>query len=486
MQINIISSKSTLLNYEFNNVTTVEIENKPFKDGTFGNIYSCISINGIHPRVPQIIKILKDDLLGNYLKGFNTVQKLQDKIIAKNQELKRHSENCIENIPALFAIPQFSFKGTLNGQRVLGYSTNRLNKNEYIEFEEIFHSRDLEGKYYKLDINQKLQFALDLVEGVKILREMSYIHADINDLNLFISLKTGHLVIIDYDSGAVTENNDSPTTWGKPNEWIAPEIAKQCLPNQQSKQIIKVDLFTDTWSVAIGIFYLIFLRHPFFYLNRLGVNDMQDYFRKYKWPDVSKSHFNFNKSITIISDYDQIKGILTGNSKLVEIKKRLEITFNEGFNDPSRRTSYGQWVITIKGVMRNQGKNQSQSSYIPFVVAPSQQSTPNIPIHAPHAVKPIKQTTISNPKSKTYFVSVGTGRRFFEYGVVGAVIGIILRGVLAGVGHLDDWLFNYYDYIGLNDKDIDRSIHILPYGVIIPVFLSIVATFYLVYRVIKK
>lgn len=78
------------------------------------------------------------------------------------------------------------------------------------------------------------------------------------------------------------------------------------------------------------------------------------------------------------------------------------------------------------------------------------------------------------------------GRRFFEYGIIGAAIGLALRGILTGGGHLDDWLFNYYDYIGLNDKDIDRSIHILPYGVIIPVFLSLVASFYLVYRVIKK
>lgn len=291
MQINIINSKSSLLNDEFDNVNKVEIENKPLNEkGGFGKIYSCLPINGKRPQIPQIIKILINDSSGNHLKGFNTIQKLQDKIIIKNQELRRHNENCIENMPALFAMPQFSFQGTLNGQQVLGYSTNKLNKNEYVEFEEILHDNYLQEKYYKLDINQKLQYALDLVEGMKILREMSYIHADINDPNLFINLKTGHLVIIDYDSGAVTEKNDSPTTWGKPNEWIAPEIAKQLLPNHQSKQIIKVDLFTDTWSVAIGIFYLIFLRHPFFYLNRLGVNDMQDYFCKFKWPGVSKSY----------------------------------------------------------------------------------------------------------------------------------------------------------------------------------------------------
>ena len=89
-------------------------------------------------------------------------------------------------------------------------------------------------------------------------------------------------------------------------------------------------------------------------------------------------------------------------------------------------------------------------------------------------------------RRNNFGVPVGTGRRFFEYGIIGAAIGLTLRGILTGGGHLDDWLFNYYDYIGLNDKDIDRSIHILPYGVIISVFLSLVATFYLVYRVIKK
>lgn len=79
-----------------------------------------------------------------------------------------------------------------------------------------------------------------------------------------------------------------------------------------------------------------------------------------------------------------------------------------------------------------------------------------------------------------------TGRRFFEYGVIGAIIGLVLRGLLAGVGHFDDWLFNYYNYVGLNDKDVTHSFKALPYWIIIPVFLSLIASFYLVYRVIKK
>lgn len=117
--------------------------------------------------------------------------------------------------------------------------------------------------------------------------------------------------------------------------------------------------------------------------------------------------------------------------------------------------------------------------------------TSSMPVHKNYKfiIKPNTNAIKNVEAAVSFYISYPASQtrlKFFFYGIGGAGIGIILRGVLAGVGHLDDWLFNYYDYIGLNDKDIDRSIHILPYGVIIPVFLSLVATFYLVYRVIKK
>lgn len=350
--ISVTGFKNSLLNPDFNQVRNIEIKNKPFAEGGFGAIYSCLSIDGKKPQIPQVIKIFRDDGTGNHVTGYETIQKLQDKIIVKNQDLKQKGQITIEKIPALYALPQFSYEGTFNGQHILGYSANRLDTaNEYVEFDKLLQDQNLQHQYYGLALKQKLQYALDLVDGVKILREMSFIHADINDQNLFINLKTGgHLVIIDYDSGAVTENpSDSPTTWGKPNEWVAPEIAKQLLQHQQGLPTVKVNLFTDTWSVTVGIHYLIFLRHPLFYLNRLGMREMQDYFNQHKWPGANKNSSNFNRST--IQTYDKIKNILNNTPQLSGIKKRLDVTINEGFYNPSRRTSYGQWVSTIRSAL---------------------------------------------------------------------------------------------------------------------------------------
>lgn len=75
-------------------------------------------------------------------------------------------------------------------------------------------------------------------------------------------------------------------------------------------------------------------------------------------------------------------------------------------------------------------------------------------------------------------------KRFFIYGIIGAVVGLILRGVLAGVGHLDDWLFNYYNY--LNWINVWNGNHDLPYFVMVPTFLCLIASFYWIYRLVKN
>lgn len=342
--------KSSELNPEFiEQPQSIEIAGA-LAQGGFGTIHSCTAIDGRKPHTPQVIKIFKDDGSGDHLRGFRTIQKLQNKIIQKNQELKQKQKTAIEDTHALSALPQFSFKGSLNKRPVYGYSANQLDLTEYVRFDELLQDEDLQKIYYPLPLRQKLQYALELVEGVQMLRDMSFIHADINGQNLFINFVKGHLSIIDYDSGAVTENpRNSPTTWGKPNEWLAPEIAQQLLNQQRGLQTVKVNLFTDMWSVTVGIHYLIFLRHPFFYLNRLGAKDVEDYFRKHRWPDADKDSSNFNKAAT--RTHDQIIRILENNSHLRDIKEALSVSINEGFNNASRRTPYGQWVATIQGSM---------------------------------------------------------------------------------------------------------------------------------------
>lgn len=330
---------SSQLDPYFNiNIQSIEIKPRPFASGGFGELYFCQSLNGnIQTTTPQVVKIFHDD--NNTQKSFQTIQKLQESIIRIQQQKK------IKDIPAFYALPQLSFSGLLDGEKVYGYLANRLNRNEYAEFDRVIEDPRVTQEYYQIPLSQKIKYALDLVEGFQVLRELNYIHADINAENIFIGIKQPNTILIDYDSGAVTLNaQDSPSTWGKPNEWVAPEIAKQ-LSEQKIIQTVKVNLLSDIWSVAVGIHYFIFLKHPFFFLNDLSERTMKNYFTHHRWPkcDIHAPYFNKN----ILNFYEKYLGLL---EKAIpkDILKRFDSTFNEGFYNPAMRTTYTTWISVLK------------------------------------------------------------------------------------------------------------------------------------------
>jgi WD40 repeat protein len=319
-------------------VHSIEIKPRPFASGGFGELYFCQSLNqNIQTTLPQVVKIFHDDI--NTQKSFQTIQKLQEGIIRIQQQ------KSIKDLAALYALPQLSFSGMLEGEKVYGYLANRLNRNEYAEFDRIIEDPRVTQEYYQISLAQKIKYALDLVAGFQILRELNYIHADINAENIFIGIKQPNSVIIDYDSGAVTlSTQDSPSTWGKPNEWVAPEIAKQ-LSEQKIIQTVKVNLLSDIWSVAVGVHYFIFLKHPFFFLNDLSERTMKNYFTHHRWPkcDVHAPYFNKN----VLAFYEKYLSLLE-KALPQEIFKRFDSTFNEGFYNPAMRTSYTTWISVLK------------------------------------------------------------------------------------------------------------------------------------------
>lgn len=319
-------------------VHSIEIKPRPFASGGFGELYFCQSLNGnIQTTIPQVVKIFHDDT--NTQKSFQTIQKLQEGLI----RIQQHKN--IKDLPVLYALPQLSFSGVLEGEKVYGYLANRLNRSEYAEFDRIIEDPRVTQEYYQIPLAQKIKYALDLAEGFQILRELNYIHADINAENVFIGIKQPNAVIIDYDSGAVTLSaQDSPSTWGKPNEWVAPEIAKQ-LSEQKIIQTVKVNLLSDIWSVAVGIHYFIFLKHPFFFLNDLSERTMKNYFTHHRWPKCDIHAPYFNKSI--LGFYEKYL-VLLEKALPQEIFKRFDTTFNEGFYNPAMRTSYTTWISSLK------------------------------------------------------------------------------------------------------------------------------------------
>jgi serine/threonine protein kinase len=358
---------SSQLDNAFDQVSTVDIEDLPFGGGGFGEVYHCNSINGGAVNTAQVIKILVDNGSGSARQGFNTIQKLQRKIIQKNTELQQDQKKPIQDINALYALPQFSFQGTINGKQVLGYSINRLDTKGYIEFERVFEDQDLFRKYHALDLDEKLMLAYDLVEGFQLLKEISFIHADINPQNLFINLEDRHLTIIDFDSGAVTENpSDKPSTFGKPNEWLAPEILEQLKNTQGLVNTVKVDLLTDTWSVAVGIHHLIFLAHPLFYLKDLSIGTINSYFKtsNYEWPDIDPADRNYRAEIPVQQYEKYVNSLL---SLPATIREKLSSTINQGYLNPNLRTNYNQWIAILKDSQKPPVINYFQSDKISII-----------------------------------------------------------------------------------------------------------------------
>lgn len=347
--IQVTKFKSSELNPEFNSVKSFDIEDKPFDSGAFGEVYFCNSVNGVTLQLPQVLKIFLDDGSGSAKRGFETILKLQEQIIAYNLYLKQRNEKTIEQINALGALPQFSFEGVLNGHRVLGYSANLLSKNDWLLFGNIFNEEDLQKRkelrnnFYNLPLDHRLKMAYDLAEGFAHLGQMKFIYADLNPKNFFINEKEGQLCLIDFEGGAVNEN---PETYGKPGEWLAPEIQEQLLKN--NSPIIKVDLNTDTWAVAIGIHFMLFHFHPLFFLKIRGKKEMQEYFKKYQWPNIDKNHSNFRLELDGVYDtyIDKLKNKIPN-----ELFKAFADTINKGYSNPNLRLSYKQWINAIKGLM---------------------------------------------------------------------------------------------------------------------------------------
>ena len=351
-QIQIINSKTSLLSAEFSTLKTIEIDDTAFDNGAFGEVYFCNSINSNSLQTSQVLKIFIDDGSGSSKRGYETILKLQDQILKYNTILKQRNEKPLEQVNALGALPQFSFEGVLKGNRIFGYSANLLKKEKWLLFSKLFNEPDLNlrkvllNRFYNLPIDHRLKMAYDIVEGFSHLENMNFIYADLNPANFFVNETDGQLCLIDYEGGAI---NDSPETFGKPGEWLAPEIQSQLLQN--NSQFIQVDLNTDTWAVAIAIHFLIFNFHPLFYLKVRGKNEMTDYFRTQnkKWPNCDKQNSNFRTEMEVVFDRYSDKLRNTISPELVNC---FDITVNKGYYNKNNRVSYNQWKRALGGLMQ--------------------------------------------------------------------------------------------------------------------------------------
>jgi serine/threonine protein kinase len=346
--IQIQTYNSTRLSSEYDDIKTVEIADSPMAGGTFGDVFECLKVNGKKPQKAQLVKVFK--YAAN--KNLKTIKELQSRLKDVHEELVSKGSSLLEEYQALEAVPQFSFKGTLQGERVQGFSANDLNKLGYIEYSKIIDEDDqYEDFFYNYDIVHRYKIGYTLIKTMDKLSRINYIHADFKDSALFIDKRNATCAVIDFDSGAIFDNNmnnSQPTTIGELQDWLAPEIFEQ-LGNQNSNDLssINVNIFSDTWSVTVALYHLILGEEPYCFIAEQSPKNMKTYSQQNRWPNI-----DVNSPLIDIENIDYIEYIQETYHQVIppDIKKAFEVTFNDGYFKPSRRYSYEQWVYAFQSV----------------------------------------------------------------------------------------------------------------------------------------
>jgi serine/threonine protein kinase len=355
--IKITQITATGFDTDFDKVSSVQIADDPFAEGGFGRIYHCKKINNKKFTNPQVIKIFKDNGQGSAAHSYKTISSLQKKLIEKKNELAQLGVDFLDYYPAFFGAPQFVFEGEMDGEIVQGYSANNLIHFGYICFTDVLNNSDNRDKYFQIPIELVYAKAYHLSRGFSLLNEFSYIHADFKTDNFFVSInEDGKCALIDFDSGAIIENLEDDTyTWGTPQDMLAPEIFEQLSQNE----IVRVNLFSDMWSVAIANHYLMFCMHPLFFLNQITRNSVSEYNTKFDWPLVDKQSplFKDDEENSFIYDWYC--------SKINELPKDIyecfKVTVTKGYNQKELRTTYNQWSIKLESLIPLEEKRYSLS-----------------------------------------------------------------------------------------------------------------------------
>ena len=342
---------------EYSSIRSIDIDDNPFASGGFGVVYHCISINGVSPSTQQVIKILFDSNENSH-KGYLTIQSLQKKILNEVNLLNNSGKKFVDEYPALIGCPQFSFSGILDGKKVLGYSANNLKLLGFDDFEEVLTDESKRRLYQNLSLIDKLSIAYKLAQSFELLRKFLYIHADFKSEALFINIKKLQCAIIDFDSGAVMQSDkDKPTTWGTPQDWLAPEIIEQFATGHMSRKKaddlipVKVDLYSDMWSVAICIHYLIFTFHPFCFFTEISPRSINEFSKaKTTFPDLPVGFIFFNpKRLSLYNEF--YKPYFNKNLPL-EVRNKLSNAFSLGCTNPQSRVSYSQWKLVLRSTQK--------------------------------------------------------------------------------------------------------------------------------------
>lgn len=362
-QINLSYAKGTGFDPFFDNMRSITVDDSPFAGGGFGDIYHAKGFNGgKQPKLRQVIKVFKPSTIGKDDHSWNTITRLQKKLMEEMALFEGSGQDFLEQFPALLAMPQFVFEGTLDGRKVRGYATNNLNDLGLVAFDKVIDEEDSPylDEFVAKDMKWRFTAAYHLVRGFNVLDKMHFLHADISADNVFVSLTQPICVILDFDSGAVVETmDDNPSTFGKFQPWLAPEIGFQLSSGQATdgNMLVEINSFTDRWSVANALLNLL-LMMPAYYLKDMSENSLRSYIKKYTWPEA-----NFRDSLFDADNEEAYRYFREVFDNLLpeDVQREFVATFSQGVFMPTVRATYSRWELIFKKLIPKEvwGKNIS-------------------------------------------------------------------------------------------------------------------------------
>jgi serine/threonine protein kinase len=349
--------KNTGFDSDFDAINTLQIDDQAFSEGGFGRIYHCRQINNAVYANPQVIKIFKDNGQGSADHSFKTISELQEKIIQSKAEYEAIDADFLKQYPAFFGAPQFVFTGELNGNEVRGYSANNLIHFGYICFTDVINNQENQEEYLQLPVETIYAKAYHLSRAFALLNEFAYIHADFKTDNFFVSLMDARCALIDFDSGAfIHDLTDEPYTWGTPQDMLAPEIFEQMA---DENSIVRVNLLSDMWSVAVAMHYLIFNLHPLFFVSELSRDSITKYISNFSWPQIDKASPLFNQEMEPYYEWYCSENVF--HDLPIDICNCFRHTVMQGYFEPANRTTYNQWIIKLQPLISEKERRYSFS-----------------------------------------------------------------------------------------------------------------------------
>lgn len=394
-----------------NSAHTLLIDEHSVSDGGQGIIYPLLEIDGVP--IPDQSRLVK------HFPACPTHPSVIPANIRGIVEALAAHKRDVDECSALMTMPLFLFEGTTSEGGFAGYVMRRFQGSRFSSVLE----RDLDN-FIRVPWSKKLSLCLQFTQALKVLYDLTIVHADINGENVLIDSDRRVLVLIDLDGGAVAKSGCAPTVKGKPDpQWLAPEIW-----DQWEQQSVEVGMAADLWSIACGVHHLLFGLEPFFFIPE--VPDRIDYLTHYRWPQLRGLHIATNNH----DAFDYYKQCFKRSGALGEL---FRVSFQEGYLDPSRRITAYQWMQVIREQLKaNRFSTFLQSVHARKATGPT--DAKQTATHPPHTMplgnatssgtQPSPAMVLLKPQSAilakptVYKPSTGTPQRFSSSGITSTLI----------------------------------------------------------------